>query len=144
MFTHRYDVRLWDVHLKRVFPQHNPAKRMIEIRGSIYDDLEQIRRLRNRIAHHEPIFARDLIKDFERIRQLVELRDHFVASWMLINQNADSLLAQNPLFRGGRLWVPAHEEIAEVTNNLWIRNGRKEDSAEANWFAGRRLLGLPD
>ena len=26
MFTHRYDVRLWDVHLKRVFPQHNPAK----------------------------------------------------------------------------------------------------------------------
>jgi hypothetical protein len=144
MFTHRYDARLWDLHLKRVFPKHDPSKTMIQIRGSIYDDLEHIRKLRNRIAHHEPIFARDLVKDFERIRRLVELRDHFVASWMLTNQNADSLLTQKPVFRGGYLWIPAHEEIEKVAYNLWIHNARKGDGAEGNWFEAKRLLGLFD
>jgi hypothetical protein len=36
-------------------------------RKLIYDDLEQIRRLRNRIAHHKPIFTRNLSDDYQKI-----------------------------------------------------------------------------
>jgi hypothetical protein len=54
MFTGRYDVRLWDVHLRSVLPNLDPAKTVAQLRQEIYTDLEDVRRLRNRIAHHEP------------------------------------------------------------------------------------------
>jgi hypothetical protein len=142
MFTHRHDVRLWDPHLKRVFPEHDPKKAIVEIRRSIYTDLEAIRRLRNRIAHHEPIFTRNLRQDIERIHTLVQIRSSMVASWMTISQTADNVISQLPLFRGGKLWNPSHEEIAEVAYRIWIERGSKDGDADADWFEARKLLGL--
>ena len=43
-------------------------------RKLIYDDLEQIRRLRNRIAHHKPIFTRNLSDDYQKILFNGEIR----------------------------------------------------------------------
>ena len=142
LFTHRHDVRLWGLHLKRVFPEHDPKKSMIAIRKSIYADLEAVRKLRNRIAHHEPIFTRNLKQDLERMHELVRLRSELVASWMMINQIADILISQPSLFRGGKLWNPSHEEIAEVAYHIWIENGSKDGGADADWFEAKRLLGL--
>jgi len=142
LFTHRHDVRLWDAHLKRVFPEHDPTKTMIEIRRSIYGDLEAIRRLRNRIAHHEPIFTRNLILDLERMHRLVRLRSTLVASWMMINQNADAVISHHPLFRGGNIWNPSHEEIAEVAYRLWAERTPQNCDSDTNWFEAKRLLGL--
>jgi hypothetical protein len=142
LFTHGHDVRLWDFHLKRVFPEHDPSKTMIEIRRSIHGDLEVIRRLRNRIAHHEPIFTRNLSQDFERMHRLVKLRSALVESWMMVNQNADVAISQRPLFRGGALWNPSHEEIAEVAYRLSVEKSPKNGDADTDWFEAKRLLGL--
>lgn len=142
LFTHRHDVRLWNSHLKRVFPEHDPKKAVVAIRKSIYADLEVIRKLRNRIAHHEPIFTRNLKQDLERMHELVRLRSKLIASWMMINQIADVVISQPPLFRGGKLWNPSQEEIAEVAYRIWIEKGSKGGDADADWFEAKRLLGL--
>ena len=88
MFTARYDQRLWGQHLKQVLPNLDQAKTVSQLRKDIYDDLEQIRKLRNRIAHHEPIFNRNLDDDFQKIVKLVEVRCQVTANWMVNNQQA--------------------------------------------------------
>jgi hypothetical protein len=142
LFTHRHDVRLWDAHLRRVFPSHNPMDTVVSLRKAIYRDLEAIRKLRNRIAHHEPIFTRNLREDFERILKLVEQRSKLVASWMVANQHASRLISQTPVFRGGRLWTPAHEEIAHLAYRLWCDGGKRRGFDERDWVSAERLMGL--
>lgn len=96
MFTGRHDARLWAPHLKRVFPGI-PCKGTIgERRHAIYSDLEQVRKLRNRIAHHEPIFGRTLGDDYRRIRDLVAYRCAITAEWLHQNQTATKLIQGKP------------------------------------------------
>jgi hypothetical protein len=86
MFTRRYDLRLWNVHLRRVFPNLDPGKTVAQLRKEIYSDLEDVRLLRNRIAHHEPIFKRKLLNDLDKITALVRFRCQLTASWMIKSQ----------------------------------------------------------
>ena len=51
LLTGRYHASLWVPCLHRAFPYANEPRRVIHLR------LEQIRRLRNRIAHHEPVLT---------------------------------------------------------------------------------------
>ena len=65
-------------------------------RGLIYKELEQLRKLRNRIAHHEPIFKRNLADDFQKVHDLIAFRCPFTAAWMQQNQQAQALIATKP------------------------------------------------
>lgn len=98
LFTARYDKRLWDGHLPTVLPNigAGSALTVAKARQRVYDDLEHIRKLRNRIAHHEPIIARNLHGDFQRIDELVQFRCHHTARWMRNNQHAVALIAAKP------------------------------------------------
>jgi hypothetical protein len=96
MFTSRHDQRIWNPHLRRVLPNLDPARAVAESRSSIFDGLEQVRRLRNRIAHHEPIFTRDLNGDLRRVAALIELRCKVTADWMMASQHASMILARRP------------------------------------------------
>jgi hypothetical protein len=144
MFTHRHDVRLWDAHLMRIFPSHDPANSVVSLRRAIYTDLEAIRKLRNRIAHHEPIFTRNLREDFKRMVHLVEQRSPLAASWMVGNQNAARLISQPPIFRGGKLWTPSHEEIAQLAYRFWCDGGKTGGTAEADWARAKKFLSFID
>ena len=62
----------------------------------IYGELDQLRKLRNRIAHHEPIFSRNLGDDFEKMRELIALRCPITSAWMLHNQQATVLIGAKP------------------------------------------------
>jgi hypothetical protein len=86
MFTSRFDVRLWSVHLRSVLPNLDPAKTVAQLRQEIYADLEHVRLLRNRIAHHEPIFKRNLTDDFDKITALIRFRCDLTADWMIQGQ----------------------------------------------------------
>ncbi len=66
------------------------------VRKAIHDDLERLRKLRNRIAHHEPIFTRALTIDLQTIEGLVRRRCPVTAAWMLSNQTASQLIASKP------------------------------------------------
>jgi hypothetical protein len=96
MFTSRHDVRVWNAHLMRVLPNLDPGKPVSQLRQGIYDSLEEIRRLRNRIAHHEPIFTRNLSGDLQRIFALIELRCKVTSTWMMNNQQASAIIARRP------------------------------------------------
>jgi hypothetical protein len=94
MFTDRHDVRLWDVHLRRVFPNLAAAKTITQLRQEIYADLDHVRFLRNRIAHHEPIFRKNLANDLDKIAALIRFRCNETADWMMKNQWVTLLLSR--------------------------------------------------
>lgn len=96
MFTSRYDTRVWDQHLRRVMPNLDSAKTIPELRQAIYSDLEKVRLLRNRIAHHEPIFKRALGDDYQIIHALIERRCAVTAGWLDSNQTATAIIAAKP------------------------------------------------
>ena len=94
MFTSRHDERIWDIHLRLVLPNLDAVKTVAELRQEVYADLEHIRSLRNRIAHHEPIFRRDLGGDLDRVTELTGFRCALTTQWMLINQRVTSFLTK--------------------------------------------------
>lgn len=95
MFTQRFDARLWDGRILSLFP--NAAVTVeADLRTRVYSDLEVIRKLRNRMAHHEPIFARNLNAELEQILDLIQLRSMEVADWVRANESASQVLASNP------------------------------------------------
>lgn len=96
MFTKRHDRRVWDRHLLTVFPGLDASRPVAGLRGGLYTDLEEIRALRNRIAHHEPIFVRKLEDDFDRIYRLVAARCKVTADWMVAHQQVTVLLKNRP------------------------------------------------
>ena len=57
LLANRYHQRPWVPALQDAFPHYHGR------RGSLQQDLESLRRLRNRLAHHEPVFNRDLAAD---------------------------------------------------------------------------------
>lgn len=96
MFTGRYDTRLWDQHLQRVLPNMDATQTIAMRRQAIYNDLEQLRNLRNRIAHHEPIFTRILADDYQKILELVRFRCAITSVWLDQNQTATRVIAGRP------------------------------------------------
>ena len=96
LFTGRNDGRLWNPYLRQVLPHADTSKTEAQIRHEIYQDLEQIRGLRNRIAHHEPIFQRNLNDDLAKIEKLISYRCTITATWMMNHQQASALIAAKP------------------------------------------------
>lgn len=96
MFTQRFDVRVLARCMGAVLPGADTAAPRHVTRAHIHNDLEQIRRLRNRIAHHEPIFARALGEDFAAIQRIVGLRCTRTADWMAGHEAVTPLLRNRP------------------------------------------------
>jgi hypothetical protein len=95
MFTARHDERVWAQAILSLFP-HAAATTAETLRGRIYADLEAIRLLRNRIAHHEPIFTRNLADDLKRIIELVDMRCTATANWVRAIETASTVLQERP------------------------------------------------
>jgi hypothetical protein len=96
MFTSRFDRRLWSPHLLAVLPHLDGTKPIAQLRGTIFADLEALRLVRNRIAHHEPIFVRNLTGDFQKIHELIGFRCPITAAWMLDHEQASAFMAAKP------------------------------------------------
>jgi len=96
IFTKRFDARLWAHHLRTVLPNSDTSKTVEQVRALVYSELEQLRKLRNRIAHHEPIFKRNLADDFQKVHDLIAIRCPITAAWMVQNQQAQALIATKP------------------------------------------------
>lgn len=96
MFTGRFDNRIWNANLLLVMPHLDAAKSVSTLRSMIHGDLEQLRGLRNRIAHHEPIFTRVLNDDLTKINHLIAFRCPVTAAWMMNNQHASEILNRKP------------------------------------------------
>lgn len=97
LFTSRHEHRLWQ-EIQSYFPGLPSWKSIAEQRECMHRDLEKVGRLRNRIAHHEPIFKRNLGRDLFLINRLVKNRCTHTAEWMegLHEGDLDRLIAARP------------------------------------------------
>lgn len=95
LFTQRHDVRLWDAQILQLFP-NAPQTSAAAVRSRVYTDLERIRNLRNRIAHHEPVFTRNLSDDLAMVLELVRFRSSETAMWLAAREDVTRLLSERP------------------------------------------------
>lgn len=94
-FTARFDDEIWQKHWAVALPnaKHTDTKTM---RAEVFENLEKIRKLRNRIAHHEPIFNRNLQADHKRIIKIIGYCCQDTAQWVQSWQRVDGLLTIKP------------------------------------------------
>ncbi len=85
----RYEKTLWVPHLHAVFPNAtyeviSPVGRVVHklARHRISLQLNEVRKLRNRIAHHECIVNSNLQRHYEEIMQCIEWICPTTASWV--------------------------------------------------------------
>ena len=88
LFAKRYDATLWRTALRRVFGANMS-------RSNAHQQLDRLRTLRNRIAHHEPIMQRRLSDDHERIISLLRALSPPVAAWVAHHSRVPEVLAES-------------------------------------------------
>ena len=97
LFTAGQDQRLWLPHLRSVFPGVPANLSVAATRALTYRNIYEVRSLRNRIAHHEPIFARDLASEHARLREMIAWRSGTAAAWLDRVEGVTALLGTKPV-----------------------------------------------
>lgn len=96
LFTVGQDHRLWDPHFRSVFPGAPADLSIAGARSQAFHDIQIIRKLRNRIAHHEPVFSRTLTADYRLILGLISWRSPTAADWVERIQDVTPLICRIP------------------------------------------------
>jgi hypothetical protein len=96
MYTGRHDGRLWNPYLRREYPNIPPGLSVAAGRDKIHVTAGKVKDLRNRIAHHEPIFSRNLNAEYEGIAEIVGYRCQHTLAWMKRTQDVTWLLGLLP------------------------------------------------
>ena len=86
LLADEYNRRLWQPALRHAF--EGPVRRR-----TLHHELDEIRRLRNRIAHHEPIHARDLNGDFARLTDLAGRIAPVLGAHIAVTSRVPALIA---------------------------------------------------
>jgi hypothetical protein len=86
LLNNRYHQRLWEAGLSAAFPG------VMTTRRELQSKLERLRKLRNRIAHHEPVIARDLMLDHVMILEVLETIDPAAKVWVGAHSRVPHLL----------------------------------------------------
>ena len=69
--TTHYLTSLWVPALAAAFSHHPDAGDARIVRADVDDRIQRLHFLRNRIAHHEPIHQRNLIRDHEELLDVI-------------------------------------------------------------------------
>lgn len=91
LLASRYEATLWTPRLRHAFPELRPQRR-----STVYDAVDALHTLRNRIAHHEPVHQRDLTVDMLTIYRLLGWVDPDVRSWATAISRLAPILAARP------------------------------------------------
>ena len=85
-----YEMRLWRPILHHAFPHAKLPRK------DVHHPLDQLRLLRNRIAHHEPIFTRPLAEDYQSVLQILSWICPATAAWVTHYCTIPTVLAARP------------------------------------------------
>lgn len=96
MLTSRYDNAIWNHQLATVLPGADASIGVPALRARVYNDLDRIRILRNRIAHHEPIITRNLAADLAAIKDLVTLRSGDLSQLLAAAEHVSAIIPHRP------------------------------------------------
>jgi hypothetical protein len=81
MLGRRYEHSLWAPALRAAFPRFRLFCGRTPSRNEIASRFDYLRELRNRIAHHEPIFQRNLRADYESLLEAARWMHEDLAEW---------------------------------------------------------------
>lgn len=95
MFQRRYDNAIWSPLLPTVFPHAPVTSGVPAAARAIRNDIEVVRRIRNRVAHHEPIFSQDIPKVIDAIHRVTAYRSDQVGDWVK-NKHRVTTVQGNP------------------------------------------------
>ncbi len=95
MFTQRHHARLWKGRISSYFPE-TALTDEDHLRDDIRKKLDDVRILRNRIAHHEPVFTRDLQVDLANLTTLVKWRSSLFYQKLQELEEVSAALANRP------------------------------------------------
>jgi hypothetical protein len=87
----RHQPTLWAPALRHAFPHLRPR-----IRTEIYDRVERLHALRNRIAHHEPIHAQPLRERLDEVLVVAGCICPTTAAWIWSTTRVPQILAAMP------------------------------------------------
>lgn len=90
LLAKRYE-QLWRSHFRKVFRSEGPLTR-----AQIFQPLDDLRRLRNRIAQHEPILNRNIAADYASIIELVSYISPDSADWVDAQSQVAAVIAAKP------------------------------------------------
>lgn len=76
LLTNRYHTLLWEAGLKGAFPNYSGT------RDDLRKQMQRLRLLRNRAAHHEPVFERDLLVDHKFMCELAGYAEADLETWI--------------------------------------------------------------
>ena len=97
MLAKRHEGRIWKPFIKQVFP-NSTENTVSTIRNTLKNGCDIIRKQRNRIAHHEPIFNQPtLTRLLPLIEEAVSWRCKKTVAWLRAQEKATELL-NNPIF----------------------------------------------
>lgn len=91
LLAKRYEATLWTGHLRLAFPRLQPQRRAV-----VYRALDELHMLRNRVAHHEAIYNRDLRVDILTIYRLLDWIDEDLRTWAVSLSRFQPILASRP------------------------------------------------
>lgn len=89
---HRVYDQLWNTCLHRAFPHRAKGTR----RSTIAPMVDEIKTLRNRIAHHEPIWRRPLEDDYRRIITIIRWSCPVTADWADSHSRFSEVFGRRP------------------------------------------------
>lgn len=84
----QFETRYWQPILRQAFPNYSGS------RADIYKDFDFVRMLRNRVAHHEPVFGRHLHADYLTIHRLTNYIDVEAARFLDSQSRVMEVLAK--------------------------------------------------
>lgn len=90
----RYLTDLWIPALHEAFPDGPAGPRAR--RAAVEDRLQRLLVVRNRAAHHEPIFRRNLQRDLDSAVEVTRWISHDCADWLSARSTITAVLAARP------------------------------------------------
>lgn len=87
LFSDQYNRSLWPLLRTRF----QPARR-----ERLHAEIDNIRRLRNRIAHHEPLIHRNIEEDYSRLLSTAEYIHPHLAWWIDVTSTVSAVLDCRP------------------------------------------------
>lgn len=90
LLADNYNRSLWQPCLRAAFPTSVR-------RGRLHSSLDEMRRLRNRCAHHEPIFVRNLARDWQTLLSITGLFSATFRTWVEGVSRVPVVIASKPI-----------------------------------------------
>ncbi len=93
LLTKRFQRVIWATEIRSAFPNLPNSME----RQDVHDRVEMIRKWRNRIAHHKPIFDRQPSAKYQEILQLSHWVCHDVATWITSASKVSNAIGLRPI-----------------------------------------------